>query len=513
LRFCRFWRGGCFFSGGLAARGGGGAGLGLWVGLQAPNLQVVQEFVAVRVQRSFLNTLSGRFLGLMAIFVVIAEVLIFVPAVARFRVEYIQSRLELAQLGALALLAAPDAMVGADLEQELLTTAGVYNVVLRRAEIRELVLMSEEVPAISAIYDLREASDLRLMRDAMAVLIRGGDRTIGVIGRTEQGAQSDIEITLPEAPLRAAMVAYGLRILYISLAISLCTAALLFLAVRYLIVRPIDRVVAHMVDYRDAPEDASRIIEPRGGARELAEAEVALRDLQQGLTSALRQKERLAALGGAVAKISHDLRNMLTTVQLLADRLEASEDPAVRRNAPKLVGSLSRAVSLCERTLAFGRAEERPPELSRIRLAPLVEEVLEAEQLAVENTGVRLVAAVPADVTVRADPEHLFRVLANLARNASQAIAADGKEGEVRIEAEKQAGTVEIRVVDTGPGLPAKARENLFQPFTGGARRGGTGLGLAIAADLVRGHGGRLSLAGSGRDGTVFQLTLPDERG
>src|SRR5690606_12480855 len=133
--------------------------------------------------------------------------------------------------------------------------------------------------------------------------------------------------------------------------------ALLFFAVQRFIVRPIQRVIASMEAYRDDPEDPARIISPQGGARELARAEEALRDLQLRLTGALKQKERLAGLGAAVAKISHDLRNMLTTAQLLADRIESSNDPAVRRTAPKLVASLSRAIQLCERTLAFGRAE------------------------------------------------------------------------------------------------------------------------------------------------------------
>ena len=465
--------------------------------------------MARRLRYPIFNTLSGRFLGLMAIFVLIAEVLIFVPAVARFRVEYLQSRLELAQLGALALLAAPDSMVGPELERELLATAGVYNVVLRREEVRELVLSAETVPSVAESFDLRTTSDLGLMRDAVEAFFGDADRTILVIGQSERGARNPIEITLPEAPLREAMVAYGLRILGISGVIILATAALLFLAVRYLIVQPIDRVVAHMIAYRDDPEDARRIIEPYGGARELEEAETALRDLQLRLTAALKQKERLAALGGAVAKISHDLRNMLTTAQLLTDRLEASDDPAVRRNAPKLVGSLSRAVSLCERTLAFGRAEEPPPEIARIRLGRLVEEVVEAERLAAGEAPVCFVAAISSDLVVNADREQLFRVLANLTRNAVQAIASSGTPGEVRIEAQALAGETEIRVCDTGPGLPEKARENLFQPFRGGARRGGSGLGLAIAADLVRGHGGSLSLLRTGPGGTVFRVALP----
>jgi signal transduction histidine kinase len=445
----------------------------------------------------------------MAVFVIVAEVLIFVPSVARFRVDYLQGRLELAQLGALALLATPDAVVTPDLEDELLRTAGVYNVVLRRDEVRELVLASPMPVPVAATYDLRDASDLRLMRDAMRVLLVDDSRVLRVIGRTERGAGSEIEITLPETPLRAELLAYGRRILFISLLISMATAALLFFAVRSLIVRPIDRVVAHMMAYRDDPEDARRVIEPAGGARELVEAETALRELQLRLTGALRQKDRLAALGGAVAKISHDLRNMLTTAQLLADRLETSADPAVRRTAPKLVASLSRAVSLCERTMTFGRAEEPAPELTDVPLRPIVEEVLEAERLAATSGRATFAAEVPDGLWVRADPDQLFRVLTNLVRNAGQAIEATGAPGSVRVSAGREGEATTILVSDTGPGLPAKARENIFQPFRGGARRGGAGLGLVIAAELVRGHGGKLALAATGPEGTTFRITLP----
>ena len=180
----------------------------------------------------------------------------------------------------------------------------------------------------------------------------------------------------------------------------------------------------------------------------------------------------MAGLGSAVAKISHDLRNMLTTAQLLADRIEASADPAVRRTAPKLVGSLARAISLCERTLTFGKAEELPPEPVEIALAPLVAEVLENEREAA-GERVSFAAEVPTGLAVRADPDQLFRVLSNLVRNAAQAIEAAKAPGSVTVMAGEAAGWSEIRVRDTGPGLPQKARENLFQPFRGSVRQGG----------------------------------------
>ncbi|TPE50451.1 sensor histidine kinase [Amaricoccus solimangrovi] len=456
----------------------------------------------------FFNTLSRRFLGLAAIFLVIVEALFFVPAVSRFRQNYLQNQLELSQQAALAVLATPGDVPAPDLEKQLLDNAQVLTIALRRPQVREMALRVENPPRVSQTYDLTAASDLQLARAAMRVFLVPGNRVIMVIGQARQ-SENVIEITMYEGPLRAAMVNYALRILYTSLAISIGVALLMYLAVRWFIVRPVRRVVANMSHYRANPEDAGRVIEPRSGAAELREAEAALRDLQIQLTALLRQKDRLAQLGGAVAKISHDLRNLLTTAQLLADRIEMSSDPAVKRSAPKLVNSLSRAIALCERTLAFGRAEEPPPTLETLRLAPLIEEVVHNEcLLAGEKVSIR--ASVAPEVSARADADQLFRVLTNLVRNAAQAIDGAGKTGEVVIAASREgAGTV-ITVADTGPGLPPKARENLFQPFRGGARQGGSGLGLVIASEIAKGHGGSLGLASTGPEGTVFRLYLPD---
>lgn len=456
----------------------------------------------------FFSTLSGRFLTLTAVFVVIAEVLFFVPSMARFRSDYLQTRLDLAQMAALAMLATPaDQEPSPAFEQKLLDAAGVLNVALRREDVRELMVTSPTPPMVARTYELDEANAFHLMRDAMRVFLRGGDRVIRVIGPTSQGGE--VEITLHERPLRDAMIDQGRRILYVSLAISLATAALLFFAVQRLIVRPIGRVARFMTAYRDDPEDANRIITPESGAREIRQAEAALQELEVRLTAALKQKERLAGLGGAVAKISHDLRNMLTTAQIMADRLETSADPAVARTVPKLVASLSRAINLCERTLAYGKAEELPPEPTVFPLRPLVLEVIENERAAAPARGAGFEAEVPETMAVRADADQLFRVLSNLVRNAAQAIEASGAAGRVTIRASEAAGRSEIRVIDTGPGLPLKARENLFQPFRGGVRQGGTGLGLVIAAEIVRGHGGTLDLEETGAKGSTFRISLP----
>ena len=454
----------------------------------------------------FLNSLSGRFLMLTIIFVMLAEVLIFVPSVARFRLDYLNDRLERAQIASLALEA--NDMIDDRLEYELLKNAGVYNVVLRRDEMRQLMLSSEIPSPVTATFDLRDPSAMELIRDALSRLVRPQPEVIRIIGAPVQGAGILIEVTLPTEPLRMALLDYGVRILILSAVISVLTASLLFFAVRRLLVKPIRGVVDAMKSYSEAPEDTRRIIDPSATVRELRDAEETLQSLQKELTGALRQKERLAQLGGAVAKISHDLRNILTVAQLFGDRIESSEDPAVRRMAPKLLGSISRAVNLCETTLAFGRAEEPPPMLDRIQLQRISQDVIEGERLAATD-GVVFADEVPPGLILRADPEQLYRVLSNLVRNARQAIAATGQAGTVTVGAEENESEWCIFVRDTGPGLPAKARENLFRAFQGGARKGGSGLGLAIAAELIRGHGGRLDLLKSDETGTTFSIVLP----
>ena len=454
-----------------------------------------------------LNSLSGRFLILTIAFVMLAEVLIFVPSVARFRQDYLRERLERAQIASLVLLA--DDMISPKLERELLENAGVYNVVLRRDEASELILSSPIPHMVDMTIDLRTETPFSLMRDALRRLMIAENEIVRVIGRPVRMGGEQIEVTIETAPLRRAMLDYGLNILLLSAVISAITALLLFLAVRRLMVRPIGSVVGHMQAYARAPEDARRIITPRARVRELREAEEALHDLQTELTGALKQKERLAQLGGAVARISHDLRNILTTAQLFADRMEASRDPGVQRAAPKLVSSISRAVNLCESTLAFGKAEEPAPSLSRVALAEVAEEVFDSERLSAESGEISYGADIPAGMVLRADPEQLYRILSNLVRNARQAISASGREGEILISAQEGEDEWVIRVADTGPGLPKRAREALFEPFAGTTRAGGSGLGLAIAAELVRGHGGRLELERTGQAGTVFAIHLP----
>ncbi|MEM6548846.1 MAG: HAMP domain-containing sensor histidine kinase [Pseudomonadota bacterium] len=454
--------------------------------------------------------LSGRLLILTVLVVMIVEVAIFVPSVSRFRLDYLQERIVRAQIAALTVMTAPQDMVPEYLEAEMLSQAGVLNIVVKQDGVRVPVLSSERLDQVFVSFDLRYGTLVSEMRDAMQCLFAYPDKVVmRIVGAPSGGDFEQVEVTLDSDPLREAMLSYGWRIFRLSLIISLITAAFVYILVRAIVVSPILHVIENVTEFRENPEDPSRVMVPSSRLGEVAEAERAVAAMQRDVLTALRERSRLASLGEALAKISHDLRNMLATGQMMVDRLEMSSDPTVARVLPKLVVSLDRAIRLCQGTLDFGRAEERAPELRKIRLAPLARDVAEGMGLTHDSGQVRCKVMVPESVEISADPEQLYRVLANLIRNAEEAIRSTREPGEIRIDHARARDQEVISVVDDGPGMPLKAREHLFEAFRGGARQGGTGLGLAIAQDLVRGHGGRLELADSTTEGTEFRILLP----
>lgn len=456
-----------------------------------------------------LHSLSGRLLIVTLLVVMVTEIAIFVPSVARFREAYLLERIHRAEIAALTVLASPDGLMNASMANELLNRTEVLNIVLTEDGTRQMILASPALGPVEGTYDLRDPSVWDLIRDALMRIGASKDSVIRVQAYAPADMGRFLEITLHSGPLTGAMRAYGLNILVLSLVIALIAAAMVFVAMRRFVVRPITQVIANVKEFSENPEDASRIITPASRVGEISEAERAVADMEREVHGALKSKARLASLGEAVAKISHDLRNILATTQLMADRLEISEDPIVARTAPKLLNSLDRAIRLCQSTLTFGRAEEAPPESRLIALSELVAEVYEG--IGLPDGQVDCVVAVEAETLVEADPEHLYRVLNNLVRNAAEAIRGTGKSGEVRISSRIADGRLTISVADTGPGLPSRTLENLFKPFQGSTRAGGSGLGLAIAHELVRANGGTLTLAHSTTKGTEFRISVPSE--
>jgi signal transduction histidine kinase len=234
--------------------------------------------------------------------------------------------------------------------------------------------------------------------------------------------------------------------------------------------------------------------------------------MQAELASMLQQKSHLAALGLAVSKINHDLRNLLATAQLFSDRISSLPDPGVQRFAPKLMRALERAIDFCQSTLSYGRVQEPAPDRRPISLEPLVVEVQETIGFG-PDAPIRWISAVERGLMVEADPDQLFRILLNLARNAVQALesraAKDPGRDQIRITGRREGAVVVVEVSDTGPGFSEKARAHLFEAFQGSTRTGGAGLGLAIAAELVRAHGGDIRLV-EGTIGATLRITIPD---
>jgi len=424
--------------------------------------------------------------------------------VARFRSNYLHEKVADGQLAILALEATPDNMVSDALARELLGHVGAYGIVLHKPN-ATLMLDAGGAPRIDATFDLGDAGVFRLIADAMAALAQRDNHILRVLDISPRDPHTVVEVILDDDPMRKAMWDYGSRIFELSIVISLITAALLYLALQWLLVSPLRRLTAGMVAFRADPEDQSRDVAPSGRADEIGLAQRELAMMQETVRQALRHNARLAALGTAVTKINHDLRAILATARLVSDGLADSAAPEVRRVAPRLFEAIDRAVALCTRTLDFSREGAPPFAPSRFELLPLIEEIGPAVSPAVSDAnGLTVEPAVAPELRVRADRDQLFRVLLNLAQNAVEAGAR-----RVRFAASVAGDVIALEVADDGHGLPPRARENLFRPFFGSARPGGTGLGLAIARDLMHGQGGDLVLVETTGAGTIFRLTLP----
>ena len=459
--------------------------------------------------------LSAKVLALTIIFVMLGEVLIFLPSIANFRIQWLKNRIAQAEIAALAVEAAPGQILSNDLRSEILKGAGVLVVSLSKDQKRQLILRSDGDHMIEASFDLRSTMWAQAILDAFTTMFTNEPRVIGVIDTPPNMSGDLIEIALQEAPLRTAMLGYGFNILILSIILSLLVAGLVFAALNRVLVRPMKRLTDNMVAFGRNPEDPARIIRPSNRGDEIGTAERQLHEMQTELLSMLQQKNRLAALGLAVSKVSHDLRNMLSSAHLISDRLTMINDPTVQRFAPKLIDSLDRAIGFLTRTLKFGRAQESPPVREKIALKALAGEVIES---AVVQTSSRIVLYndIPSSIVADADREQLNRALTNLLRNAIEAIEAAqsddsaAPDGTVTFRSWREGSVVTIEVKDTGPGIPERVRPRLFEAFQSAARSGGTGLGLAIAAELIRAHGGDVKLAATGTSGTAFAVTIPD---
>lgn len=454
--------------------------------------------------------LSGKLLLLTVLFVMIAEVLIYVPSIANFRLNWLSDRLAAANTAALVLDAAPSGMVPDSLARQILDSIGARTVAIKMGDRSRLLASSDVPPAIDHDVDMRHISRIDAIVDAFDTMLGRGNDVMRVVGPAPRHGKY-LEIVLNEAPLRQAMWRFSATLLLVSLVISGITAMLLYFTLHHLLVRPMRRIVSNIAEFRSDPENPRHVIIDSGRQDEIGTTERELAAMQRELASMLQQKNRLAALGLAVSKINHDLRNLLASAQLISDQLSSLPDARVQRFAPKLMRALERAIDFCQSTLSYGRAQEAAPDRKLVPLTPIVEEV--HETLGLADRAVRWISAVDRDMVVDADPDQLFRVLLNLARNAVQALEARGyhdpDRDQVRITGRREGTVAVIEVADTGPGFSAQARAHLFEAFQGSTRAGGSGLGLAIAAELVNAHGGDIRLV-EGTIGATFRIAIPD---
>ena len=453
--------------------------------------------------------LSARLLLLTVLIVVLANLAILPPNLAAFEEQRLLERVGAAEVAILVTQTAPNGVVTAPISKNLLSGAEVVQISLGVNNERHSILQMPRVQRTPYLVDLRHRSQLSWIAP-FETLFGGGDRMVRVMATPRFVHGDFVEIVAPDGPLRRELLAQLVRLLGIAAFTSVMAGAVVYFSLNLLLVRPMLRITRAMEHFRADPSAASARIKPSGRRDEIGRAERELDRMQTDLLVALSSRARLAALGEAVAKINHDLRNMLTSAQLASERMAASGDPNVAQALPRLERALDRAARLASNVLAFGRSEEPAPQKRQLALRAALEAAAEDAGLSAE--GVALETAFAKDPQISADPEQLHRILVNLMSNARQAIdQVEGRSGVGKVVVEHAADGPNdvITLSDDGPGLPERARAHIFQPFAGAAREGGTGLGLAIARELAQGHGGELALVSTGPEGTTFEVRLP----
>ena len=479
-------------------------------------------FESLEAVRKFIFSLSGQLFILTAVFVLIVEIVIVVPSLASDQERWLTDSVRKAEIASQAIDASPHNAVRTDLAPKLLNSAGVYFLAIQNAGNRDYVVRDPDANIVipDKILDLRDshktiASDLNFLWAPWQTLLSSPDRLIHLQAQPKVRSGQLIEIVVPADPLKTYLKASLLSMLRFSLSISFAAGILVFAALSAFIVRPIQNLTRGIVRFKSNPEDAKAVVQPSGRLDEIGHIERELASMQEEVRQALRSRARLAALGQAVSKINHDLRNMLTSAQMASDRLANSADPTVAKALPRLERALDRALSLAQNVLTYGKSDEHAPAIQIVRLKDLAEAAAEDAGLgltAQATEAVRFNLKLAKGFFLEADPEQLHRLLVNLMRNARQAIELQPNRkarGRVSMTGIKTTQEVLLMVSDNGPGIPEKTREKLFQPFTSSNTPGGSGLGLAIARELAQIHGGDVRLVSSGADGTTFEVRLP----
>jgi len=467
----------------------------------------------------FQRSLSSKLLALTILFVFVAEIVVLIPSVANQRLNWLNARLEAAYLVGLALDAPGGEMIKSETAFQLFATANILGVTMERDGARMLIMtpkLTADQARVMRFVNLKYDMPQQQVMDAWATMFSAGDHSIRVVGKAKYAAGGDVDMFVSQAALRRDLRVYARNVLLLSLIISSLTAALVFWSLTLMIVRPVSRLTRNMTAFEANPEDEAALLDPSGRLDEIGVAERGLASLERRTQTLLGERRRLAALGAGISKISHDLRNILASAQLMSDRLAKSEDPRVRKLSPRLISSLDRAIALSRDTLNYARMEPAALKIDAVNLRTLVDDAFADTA----SMHVDLVADIDETLHVDADPTQLYRAIFNLVRNAVEAMTpAEGSEPapsaprrRVIVSARAQDRLTVIEIADNGPGVPEAAARHLFEPFKGSFKPGGSGLGVAIAYEISKAHGGDLRLAKNDAGGAMFELTLPARR-
>jgi signal transduction histidine kinase len=460
--------------------------------------------------------LTGRLLALTIGSVLLVLTLFYTTRLSAARENWLRDRLVAARTATLVFGADDqDGALPEDLTMKILNTVGAKMISVETGGHRLVLSASATPPTPDYVFDLSNPSLIEGVEAGFQTLLASDGSLLQVSGAAPMDGAT-IEITIDQTPLIAAMWRLSRTYLTILLLESTLVTCVLWAALWQLVIRPVRRLTSSIIAFGERPQEAQQIVAPSGRNDEIGRAEAALAVMQDSLAHELGQRRRLAELGMAVARINHDLRNMLAAAQLISDRLATIPDPLAQRLAPRLVATLDRAILFCQSTLTYGAAREQAPARRPFDLRETVRQVVETAQ-ATSCGAIAYAIEIPPNFELFADPDHVQRTIENLARNAAQALQSQGVRGHgppaIRFVAIRTDGVALIEISDNGPGFPPEQASRIFEPFHLSTREGGSGLGLAIAADLVARNGGSIALAPSQPDdfycGARFLITLP----
>ena len=463
--------------------------------------------------------LAARVLAVTIGFVILAMSLFYVSRLTAHREMWLHNKISGAQTTVEAFGLAGPTPPPQDLAQKILHSVDVKWLAVETPGGRREFVIAGGPPVDAEPITADDSSFFESLAATFRALLAEPHRIVQ-LSAPAQADKPGIEFAFDEAPLIQSLWRVSGNFLAISLMIAAVVSCVLWAALWRMVLEPVRRLTSNIIAFGESPQDASRVIEPSGRGNEIGRAEAALAIMQRSLAHELAQRKRLAELGMAVARINHDLRNILSAAQLISDRLATIPDPLAQRLAPRLVATLDRAIQFCQSTLTYGASRELPPSRRPFDLSKLVEEVVESGK-AEHDAAIDYNIDIPPRFCVYADPDHVVRVLDNLSRNAAQALmakgAAEGRPKAIRFAAIRTDGLALIEISDTGPGFPPDQNERIFEPFHKSTSDVGAGLGLAIAADLVTRNGGAITLAPAKADdfycGARFLIKLPTAEG